>query len=82
MCAGPFVPGGRKAGAGNNLRDECRYFAALWGIMIIEPHRLPFPPLYEAVARGSSTCIEPCRFALAGEHGLIHESQECHLKVG
>jgi hypothetical protein len=41
--------------SGNNLKDECRHFAALWGIVIIEPHRLPLPLLYEAVARGAAS---------------------------
>lgn len=45
--------------SGNNVRDECRYFAALWGIMIIEPHRLPLPLLYEAVARGGTSVLKP-----------------------
>lgn len=45
--------------SGNNVRDECRYFAALWGIMIIEPHRLPLPLLYEATARGAASVLRP-----------------------
>jgi len=43
--------------SGNSLRDECRYFAALWGIVIIEPLRLPLPLLYEAVARGAASVL-------------------------
>jgi hypothetical protein len=43
--------------SGNNVRDECRYFAALWGIMIVEPHRLPLPLLYEAVGRGAASVL-------------------------
>ncbi|MEW6379588.1 MAG: hypothetical protein AB1611_08260 [bacterium] len=42
---------------GSNLRDECRYFAILWSIMVIEPFRLPVPLLYEAVARGAAECL-------------------------
>jgi hypothetical protein len=41
--------------SGNNVRDECRRFAALWGIMLIEPQRFPLPLLYEAVARGAAS---------------------------
>lgn len=43
--------------SGSNVRDECRHFAALWGIMIIEPERLPLPLIYEAVARGAARCL-------------------------
>lgn len=43
--------------SGTNLRDECRHFAALWGIMVIEPNRLPLPLIYEAVARGASASL-------------------------
>jgi hypothetical protein len=43
--------------SGSNVRDECRYFAALWGIMIVEPHRLPLPLLYEAVGRGAASAL-------------------------
>jgi hypothetical protein len=42
---------------GSNVRDDCRYYAALWGIMIIEPDRLPLPMLYEAVGRGASGAL-------------------------
>jgi hypothetical protein len=45
--------------SGNSVRDECRHFAALWGINIIEPHRLPLVILYEAVARGGAAVIRP-----------------------
>lgn len=38
---------------GGSTTDECRAFSVLWGIMIIEPFRLPLPLLYEAVARGA-----------------------------
>jgi len=40
--------------SGSSVRKECRYFAALWGIMLIEPDRLPLPLIYEAVARGAA----------------------------
>lgn len=43
--------------SGSNIRDECRYFAVLWGITVIEPSRLPLPLLYEAVARGGAVCL-------------------------
>lgn len=45
--------------SGASVRDECRYFAVVWGIMIIEPFRLPLPLLYEAVARGAAVCLSP-----------------------
>lgn len=45
--------------SGASLRDECRYFSAQWGIMIIEPFRIPLPLLYEAVARGAAECLTP-----------------------
>jgi hypothetical protein len=43
--------------SGGNIRDDCRRFAILWGICVIEPGRLPFPIIYEAVARGLATCL-------------------------
>lgn len=43
--------------SGSDIRDECRKFGALWGIMIIEPGRLPLPLLYEAIARGAARCL-------------------------
>lgn len=43
--------------SGNNIRDDCRLFAVLWGIVVIEPSRLPFPLIYEAVARGADACL-------------------------
>lgn len=43
--------------SGFNIRDECRYFAGLWGISVIEPSRLPLPLLYEAVARGAAVFL-------------------------
>jgi hypothetical protein len=45
--------------SGASVRDECRYFSVQWGIMIIEPFRLPLPLLYEAVARGAAECLTP-----------------------
>jgi hypothetical protein len=45
--------------SGSSLWDECRYFAALWGIMLIEPRRLPLPLLYEAAARGAAAHLGP-----------------------
>lgn len=45
--------------SGNNVRDESRYFGALWGINIIEPHRIPLALLYEAVARGGAAVLKP-----------------------
>jgi hypothetical protein len=38
--------------SGQNLRDECRLYAIQWGIIIIEPNRLPLPLIYEALMRG------------------------------
>ena len=38
--------------SGNNIRDDCRLFAVLWGISVIEPSRIPLLLIYEAVARG------------------------------
>jgi len=43
--------------SGGNVRDVCRYFAVLWGIMLIEPGRLALPLLYEAVARCAAACL-------------------------
>lgn len=43
--------------SGGNIRDDCRRFALLWGIAVIEPGRLPFPIIYEAVARGLTTSL-------------------------
>lgn len=45
--------------SGFNIRDECRYYATLWGITVVEPSRIPFPILYEAVARGAAECLSP-----------------------
>lgn len=45
--------------SGCNIRQETRYFAILWGIMVLEPGRLPLPLLYEAVARGACECLKP-----------------------
>jgi hypothetical protein len=42
---------------GTNVTDECRYFAALWGISIIEPDRLPLPLLYTAAATGGAALL-------------------------
>jgi len=48
--------------SGTNVRDESRYYAALWSIMLVEPGRLPLPLLYEAVSRGGADCLsEPDR---------------------
>ncbi len=43
--------------SGADVGDECRHYAALWGIMLIEPGRLPLALLYEAVARGETCCL-------------------------
>jgi hypothetical protein len=42
---------------GTNVSDECRRYAAFWGISIIEPDRLPLPLLYESVARGGASVL-------------------------
>lgn len=38
--------------SGNNIRDECRVYAAQWSISVIEPGFLPAVLIHEAVARG------------------------------
>lgn len=38
--------------SGGNIRDDCRRYAVLWGIAVVEPGRVPLPILYEAAARG------------------------------
>jgi hypothetical protein len=43
--------------SGAQVGEECRNYAALWGIMLIEPGRLPLPLMYEAVARGEICCL-------------------------
>jgi hypothetical protein len=40
-----------------NVNDECRRFAAFWGISIIEPDRLPLVLLYECVIRGGAVLL-------------------------
>jgi hypothetical protein len=45
--------------SGNNIRDDCRLFAVLWGTTVIEPTRFPFPLIYEAIARGAATNLTP-----------------------
>lgn len=42
---------------GSNVRDDCRYYSALWGINIIEPDRLPLSLLYDAIGRGASAAL-------------------------
>jgi len=44
--------------SGWDVGDNCRLYAALWGIMLIEPGRLPLPLLYEAIARGAHCCLK------------------------
>lgn len=39
--------------SGGNIREDCRRYALLWGITVIEPGRLPLPVIYEAAARGA-----------------------------
>jgi hypothetical protein len=43
--------------SGADVGEDCRLYAALWGIMLIEPGRLPLALLYEAVARGETCCL-------------------------
>lgn len=45
--------------SGGGVSDECRVFAVLWGIAIIEPGRLPLPVICEAVARGAHSVLSP-----------------------
>jgi len=49
--------------SGHNLTEAARHFSIQWGIMVIEPGRLPLPLLYEAVARGAQCDLSPadCR---------------------
>jgi hypothetical protein len=39
--------------SGSEVGEESRLYSVQWGIMLIEPYRLPLPLLYEAVARGA-----------------------------
>jgi hypothetical protein len=41
--------------SGANIREDCRRFAILWGITVIEPGRVPLPIIFEAVSRGVVT---------------------------
>jgi hypothetical protein len=41
--------------SGSDVGGESRLYAVQWGIILIEPDRLPLPLLYEAVARGAGT---------------------------
>lgn len=45
--------------SGWNVGQESRFYTVLWGIMLMEPGRLPLPLLYEAVARGAGECLSP-----------------------
>jgi hypothetical protein len=45
--------------SGADVGEECRHYSALWGIVLIEPGRLPLALLYEAVARGETCCLSP-----------------------
>jgi hypothetical protein len=51
------VPFYRFLVSGGPVDQVSRFFAALWGIMIIEPGRLPLPLIYEASARGAAGCL-------------------------
>jgi len=51
------IPMNRFLLSGYNIRDDCRHYAALWGIAVIEPQRLPLPLIYEATARGAAKCL-------------------------
>lgn len=44
---------------GTTVRPDCRRYAVLWGIAVIEPDRLPLPLIYEAVARGACDALTP-----------------------
>lgn len=54
--------------SGAGVRDECRYFAMLWGIMIVEPVRMPLPLLYEAVASGAAAQLTPAESEAVRDH--------------
>jgi hypothetical protein len=43
--------------SGRDVGQESRYYTVLWGIMLLEPGRLPLPLLYEAVATGACDCL-------------------------
>lgn len=43
--------------SGHNVRDDCRHYAVLWGITVVEPARLPLPLIYEAAARGAAESL-------------------------
>jgi hypothetical protein len=45
--------------SGRNVGQESRFYAVLWGIILMEPDRLPLPLLYEAVARGACDALRP-----------------------
>jgi hypothetical protein len=43
--------------SGSDVGAESRLYSVQWGIMLIEPGRLPLPLLYEAVARGAGRLL-------------------------
>jgi hypothetical protein len=45
--------------SGADVGDECRHYSVQWGIMLIEPRRLPLALIYEAVARGETCGLSP-----------------------
>lgn len=51
------VPVRRFLLSGANVGEESRVYCVQWGIMLLEPDRLPLPLLYEAVARGSGCSL-------------------------
>lgn len=71
--------------SGNNIRDDCRCFAVLWGITVIEPTRFPFPLIHEAVARGAATnlttvdCLAVNDLSLWASRPLQHVVEELSI---
>jgi hypothetical protein len=55
--------------SGGAVRNECRTFAVLWGITIIEPNRLPLPLICEAVARGVTDGLAPADVEVIQDRG-------------
>jgi len=56
--------------SGGPVRDECRIFAVLWGISIIEPLRLPLPLVCEAVARGGAEALREAEVDVVRERAV------------
>ena len=74
--------------SGGDVRDDCRRFAVLWGVVVVEPFRFPLPLLYEAVARGAGDTLTDVDrdavqdLALWGCRPLQHVLAEMHRYCG